>query len=321
MPDGDPWAVPAALDGERLDRVIALVSGLARSQVNEMMSAGMVSIGGRTSTQRSRRVRAGEKVVVTGSLPGAVVTPVDDRPLADFVEVFVDDEVIVVDKPAGVVVHPGAANATGTLIQALVGRYGDLSHLDVGDQAGRPGVVHRLDKGTSGLLVVARTEHARASLVEQLSKRSVSRRYVALVRGTVESDSGMIDAPLGRSARDPTRFSVVAGGREARTRYEVVARHAGPMESSELALALETGRTHQIRVHVAAIGHPVVGDPRYGGRSGPFRSLLQPERFFLHAASLGFDHPASGVRMEFDSRLPDDLVGALGQVKEAAAGL
>ena len=321
MPDGDPWAVPAALDGERVDRVIALVTGLARSQVNEMMSAGMVSIAGRTCTQRSRRVRAGEKVAITGSLPSSVATPLEDRPLASFVEVFVDDQVIVVDKPAGVVVHPGAANSTGTLIQALVRRYADLSHLDVGDQAGRPGIVHRLDKGTSGLLVVARTERSRASLVEQLSKRSVSRRYMALVRSVVESDSGMIDAPLGRSARDPTRFSVVADGREARTRYEVVARYGGPMESSELAVVLETGRTHQIRVHVAAIGHPVVGDARYGGRSGPFRGLLEPERFFLHAASLGFDHPGTGERMEFGSPLPDDLVGALGKVKDAAGGL
>ena len=320
MADTAAWAVPPALDGERIDRVIALVTGLARNQVNEMISARMVSVAGRAMSQRSHRVRAGEKIRITGELPVAAEAASEAGPLAEIALVYVDDDLIVVDKPAGVVVHPGAGNATGTLIQALVARFADLSPLGVGDQAGRPGVVHRLDKGTSGLLVVARTEAARESLAGQFANRTVSRRYVALVRGLIESDSGMIDAPLGRSQRDPTRFTVVAGGREARTRYEVVARHVGPMESSELALSLETGRTHQIRVHVAAIGHPVVGDARYGGRSGPFRGLLGPERFFLHADTLGFEHPSSRRRMEYTSPIPGDLVEALGKVRQAGDG-
>ncbi len=324
MTDPERWSVPPALDGERIDRVISLVSGLPRSRVNEMITSGAVSVGGRVLTQRSRKVREGETVALSvGSDPDQVW----DRPLSagpidaawpcdgfdrNALEVIhVDDEVIVVDKPAGLVVHPGAGNAAGTLVQALCHMFPDLAAMEGPGGEGRPGIVHRLDKGTSGLLVVARTERARQSLVGQFTRRAVSRRYQALVRGRLESDAGMIDAPLGRSPRDPTRFSVRAGGREARTRYEVISRFGGATECTHLALTLETGRTHQIRVHVSAIGHPVVGDARYGGRSGPFKGLLQPERVFLHAGTLAFDHPGSGLRMEFSSPLPADLSGVL----------
>lgn len=324
MTDPGRWSVPPALDGERIDRVIALLSGLPRSRVNEMISTGAVSVHGRVVTQRSRKVRLGDTVSVTASSDGyrAQDLPSADGdgtadPLADGLDdppvevIHADDEVIVVEKPAGVVVHPGAGNATGTLVQALCRRFADLEALEGPGGQGRPGIVHRLDKGTSGLIVVARTETARQSLVGQFARRTVSRRYQALVRGLLESDAGIIDAPLGRSPRDPTRFSVRAGGREARTRYEVLERYWGAAECSLLALTLETGRTHQIRVHASAIGHPVVGDARYGGRSGPFRNMLAPERVFLHAGTLGFDHPGSGLRMEFSSPLPTDLAGVV----------
>jgi 23S rRNA pseudouridine1911/1915/1917 synthase len=332
--DRQRWSVPPALDGERIDRVISLVSGLARSRVDEMISSGAVSVGGRVLTQRSRKVREGETVAVSAGI-GADVTQdrflaageaAADLPLAglddsDLEVLHADDEVIVVEKPAGLVVHPGAGNAAGTLVQALCRRFPDLRALEGPGGEGRPGIVHRLDKGTSGLLVVARTERARRSLVGQFASRTVSRRYQALVRGLLASDAGMIDAPLGRSPRDPTRFSVRAGGREARTRYEVIGRYRGATECTHLALTLETGRTHQIRVHVSAIGHPVVGDARYGGRSGPFKSLLRPERVFLHAGTLGFDHPASNLRMEFSSPLPADLSEVLAGLSRVAGSL
>jgi len=162
--------------------------------------------------------------------------------------------------------------------------------------------VHRLDAGTSGLLVVARSERARASLVAQLQARSVDRRYVALVAGTMEAPAGVVDAPIGRSGQDPTRMAVRADGREARTTYEVRERFTEPIAATLVACKLETGRTHQIRVHLAAIGHPVLGDPRYG------RSVaVRVPRPFLHAWQLSFDHPATGERVSFESPLPADL--------------
>jgi 23S rRNA pseudouridine1911/1915/1917 synthase len=198
-------------------------------------------------------------------------------------------------------VHPGAGNRDGTLVHGLVARYPDLAA--VGEPQ-RPGIVHRLDKDTSGLLVVARTEVARAALVAALAARELDRRYLALVWGVPEAPQGLIDAPIGRSNREKTRMAVAAGGREARTRYEVVATYADPASLSLLRCRLETGRTHQIRVHLAAIGHAVVGDARYGGRHQP---LADVPRFFLHAEHLGFIHPTTGERLEFDSALPPDL--------------
>jgi 23S rRNA pseudouridine1911/1915/1917 synthase len=219
--------------------------------------------------------------------------------------VHLDDHLLVVDKPAGLVVHPGAGQRTGTLVHGLLAHHPEV--LGVGPDPVRPGIVHRLDKGTSGLLVVARTQDAYESLVEQLSSRSVERRYLTLVWGCPEPATGVVDAPIGRSRRDPTRMTVSATGREARTRYEVRERFTEPIVASLLECKLETGRTHQIRVHLAAIGRPVVGDPRYKGA----RSSFKTPRMFLHAHTLAFDHPASGERVSFTAPLPIDLQGVL----------
>ncbi len=208
-----------------------------------------------------------------------------------------DEVVLVVDKPAGLVVHPAPSVKGPTLVDWLGERAG-------GGESDRPGIVQRLDKGTSGLMVVARDERTRSALAGQIKAREVSREYLALVEGALDSRTGTIDAPLGRDRRRRTRRAVRgAGEREARTHFEVI--EELPADTYARA-TLETGRTHQIRVHFAAIGHPVAGDPEYGtaGRHG-----LQ--RQFLHAATLGFTHPASGERLSFESELPPDLAAAL----------
>ena len=293
--------IPATLDGERLDRVLCLIWDLPRSEASELIASGAVRLEGRPVATRARRVAEGQELEV--SLPERPrSTALAGEPGGDDLAlVHVDDQVIVVDKPAGVVVHPGAGRSTGTLAQALLGRFPDLA--EAGDPQ-RPGIVHRLDKGTSGLLVVARTPAAHESLVAQLSARTVDRRYVALAWGTVETDAGVVDAPVGRRSGDRTRMAVVAGGRPARTHYRVLHRHD---EVTLVECKLETGRTHQVRVHLAAIGHPVVGDARYGGA----RATLPVERPFLHSAHLAFDHPTTGERCRFESPLPPDLEAVL----------
>ena len=296
--------IPPTLDGERLDRVLCLIWDLARSEATELIASGAVRLGGRPAGTRARRVVTGQELEV--DLPPArPATGIqgeaggDDLPL-----VHVDDDVIVVDKPAGLVVHPGAGQSRGTLAQILLGRFPDLA--GTGDPD-RPGIVHRLDKGTSGLLVVARSPAAYTSLVAQLGARTVDRRYLALAVGTVETDSGTVDAPVGRRSTDRTRMAVVAGGRPARTHYRVLARYAEPAEATLVECRLETGRTHQVRVHLAAIGHPVVGDGRYGGS----RQTIPVDRPFLHAAQLAFDHPTGDYRCRFESSLPADLEAVL----------
>jgi 23S rRNA pseudouridine1911/1915/1917 synthase len=299
--------VPAALAGERVDRFVAMLTGLARAEVAGLVTAGGVRVGDRVVTTRSRRLAEGEVVEVDLPAPGD--GPAGPSPEPDVVVpvVHADDQVIVVDKPPELVVHPGAGNAGGTLVAGLVARFPELA--GVGEPE-RPGIVHRLDKGTSGLLVVARTAAAYDSLVDQLSSRTVDRRYLALVWGVPEPPTGLVDAPIGRSSRDPTRMTVSASGREARTRYEVLRTFTAPVEAALLECRLETGRTHQIRVHLAAIGHPIVGDPRYRGARASFRC----PRPFLHARSLAFTHPGTGARVTFESPLPADLESVLARL-------
>jgi 23S rRNA pseudouridine1911/1915/1917 synthase len=306
--------VPASLVGERVDKAVALLTGLPRGAVTELVTDGRVAVDGQIVEVRSRTLSAGQLLRVD------LVPDHDDGPRADagveFGVVYEDPHLIVVDKPAGLVVHHGAGNHGGTLVDGLLARFpelADLADAGAGDRH-RPGIVHRLDKGTSGLLVVARTPEAFVSLSRQLREHTAGRQYQALVAGRVEADSGMVDAPIGRSPRQPTRMAVTRGGRPARTSYTVVRRYREPLEATLIEATLDTGRTHQVRVHLAAIGHPVFGDERYWGttpRPSGARALLAPGRLFLHAFRLSLDHPDGGDRRSWESPLPADLGAVL----------
>ena len=296
--------VGSALDGLRLDRAVALVADVSRSVAARLVATGGVHLNGAVVTSGTRRVAEGESLAVHIDLRD------DPQPAADpdvvFGTVFEDPDLIVVDKPSGLVVHPGAGHDSRTLVHGLLARYPDIA--GVGDPH-RPGIVHRLDRGTSGLLVVARTEWAHQLLVEQMRAHHPERVYCALVRGHPEAPAGLIDAPIGRSSRNPQRMTLTDRGRPARTRYTVERRYARPARVALLECQLETGRTHQIRVHLRAIGHPVIGDPTYGpGRADDAFGLSRP---FLHARSLSFSHPVSGRTVRAESPLPDDLAAVL----------
>jgi 23S rRNA pseudouridine1911/1915/1917 synthase len=334
--------VPPSLDGVRVDRAVALLADVSRSTVEQLIANGRVRLDDEPVRVRSRALRIGQLLAVELE-DDAAPRPPEADPSVEFEVVHADDHIIVVDKPAGLVVHPGAGNRTGTLVNGLLARFPDLALLaeptgvplpdglpssghvpgssrsggsTSGGSAGfratdpdRPGIVHRLDRGTSGLLVVARTPTATASLVAQLTDRTVERRYRALVHGTMESDTGIVDAPIGRSETAPTRMAVTQRGKPARTRYQVEARYSRPIPVTVVEATLETGRTHQIRVHLAAIGHPVVADELYGARRPvPGTGLDRP---FLHARSLGFVHPGTGEDVLWESALPSELQSVL----------
>jgi 23S rRNA pseudouridine1911/1915/1917 synthase len=284
------------LAGQRIDRVVALLGDVSRSEAAELIADGAVTVDEVAPAKPSERVDEGARVVFSVSRHSQTLEP---DPHVDFEVVYEDAAVLVVDKPAGLIVHPGSGAHSGTMVHGLLARYPEIGSVGAPE---RPGIVHRLDKGTSGLLLVARTEPALAALSRQLAERSVLRRYLTLVWGALASAEGLIDAPIGRSKRESTKQAVVVDGRDARTRYAVLESFEEP-ECTLLACRLETGRTHQIRVHLDAIDHPVVGDDRYGAR--PDRMDL--ERPFLHAETLGFEHPDSGEWMQFTTPLPADL--------------
>jgi len=293
-------AVPSALAGERLDRIVALIGDLSRAEASATIAAGGVLVDDQPAVSGKVRLLEGQVVSVD---PAAVPEP--EVPSSDisveFGVVYDDDAVIVIDKPAGLVVHPGAGNMEGTLVSGLLARYPDIE--GVGGDPIRPGIVHRLDAGSSGLLVVARTDEAAEYLIEQFADHSATRRYDAMVWGVPDAPHGIIDAPIGRNRADPLKMAVVTGGRPARTDYRVVGTYSSPALVSRLECRLETGRTHQIRVHLSSINHPLIGDPVYGQR----RPVLGLSRPFLHAAELAFDHPTSGQRVTFTSPLAPDL--------------
>src|SRR5687768_1477296 len=277
-------SVPAADAGVRLDRWLAThVPDLSRARLQALIDAGHVRVDGGIP-KPSRRLSGGERVSL--EIPAAPPETLTPEPIALTV-VYEDDEVLVVDKPAGMVVHPGAGHSTGTLAAAV------LAHAPGTAGVGgprRPGIVHRLDKDTSGLLVMAKTSRAYDSLTAQLVARTVTRRYRAVVHGRMKAGEGVVDAPIGRHPRDRIRMAVVSRGKRALTRYRVLERFS---QFSDLDVRLETGRTHQIRVHMASLGHPVAGDDLYGGRAGRAPLPVSPEGLALHAAELAFVHPRS----------------------------
>lgn len=298
--------IPPALAGERLDRIVALVTDASRSDAAALVAAGGVEVDGVRTYSGKQRLQLGQRIAVDESKLPTVALPEAD-PSINVTVVFDDEHVIVVDKPAGLVVHPGAGNPSGTLVNGLLARYPEIAAIG---ESHRPGIVHRLDVGTSGLMVVARSARAYHSLVYAIAQRDVGRVYRTMVWGHPVNPNGVIDAPIGRDHKDPMRMAVVVDGKSARTRYQVLTVFNSPVEASSLECRLESGRTHQIRVHLAAIGHPVVGDGTYGG----IRHGISSPRPFLHAAELAFIHPTTSEALEFISPLPDDLVAVEAQL-------
>ena len=291
----------ASDDAPRLDVLVATHLDLSRNHAATLIANGHVTVDGRAE-RASYKARGGETVVVDVPQSRGRDIAGEDIPIKI---VFEDEHLLVIDKAAGMVVHPAPGNWTGTLVNALKGRGGPLSE---GTGEGREGIVHRLDKQTSGLLLVAKTDLAHRVLGEAIQARKITRRYAAMVWGHLSGDQVTVEKPLARDPRDRTRVAVVAEGRPAKTDFVRLAR----FESVDLLRAhLYTGRTHQIRVHLSSIGHPVVGDDTYGGGGGRKLLALPTQRHFLHAAWLAFSHPMTKMSMDFRSPLPEDLSRAL----------
>jgi 23S rRNA pseudouridine1911/1915/1917 synthase len=310
-PEGMQRQVPQELAGLRLDQALArMFPEHSRSRLAAWLRDGHVLIDSAAGSPK-QKIWGGERIAVTEPPSPEGTAQAEDIALN---VVHEDESVLVIDKPAGLVVHPGAGNASGTLMNALLHRAPELAGVP------RAGIVHRLDKDTSGLLVVARTLEAQTDLVRQMQARSVKREYLALVHGWVHGD-GLVNAPLGRDPRNRVRMSVntLGGGKEARTRYRVIERYAG---ATLLECSLETGRTHQIRVHMQSLGHPLVGDPVYRSGRPSVRAaddaIGRFQRQALHAARLAFFHPESEELLQFESPLPEDLAGLLAVLKESA---
>lgn len=322
LPDGARRETLPVRPGEedRLDRFVAERLGLSRTRAQALIAGGRVQVDGRTP-RKSERVEAGSEVAVEVPPPEPVEMLPEDLPLSI---VFEDEHLLVVDKAAGMVVHPAPGHRTGTLVNALLFHVPDLP--GVGGRL-RPGIVHRLDRDTSGLLVVAKSDPAHLALTDALRRRRVKRLYRAACWGHLEESPVTVDAPVGRDPRDRKRMAVVEGGRHAVTRARVRERW---LRADLLDVALQTGRTHQIRVHLAHIGHPLVGDRVYGerwvrGMGGAERGWAleldrRTPRHFLHAAELVFEHPATGERMRFRSPLPEDLAAAAAWASSASGG-
>jgi len=294
--------LPAALAGQRFDAALAqALPQFSRSRLRGWIESGRVLVDGAPALP-TRKVRGGESVVVDAT-PDPRETAHAAQPIALAI-VYEDDALLVVDKPAGLVVHPGSGNWEGTLLNAL------LHHVPALSGVPRAGIVHRLDKDTSGLLVVAKTLAAQTDLVRQLQARTVRREYVAVATGDI-ARGGTVDAPIGRHPTRRTTMAVVTTGKAARTHYEVGERFGS---ATLLTCRLETGRTHQIRVHLAAIGHPLLGDPAYGRKGAiPF------SRQALHAARLALVHPVTGARCEWTSPLPPDLATLIASLRAAGS--
>jgi len=305
------FTVPPEVDGQRADRFISEAAGITRSRAQALIEGMHVTVNG-APARASQKMHPGYEIVLN-------VPPEDDEALvAEDIEMnilFSDPHIAVIDKPAGLVVYPAAGHASGTLMNGLKKRFGTLA--SVGSPL-RPGVVHRLDKETSGVMVVALTDQAYYSLVGQFKAKSTARTYMALVNGRLREDEGTIEAQIGRSVSDRKRMSTrTRHGKDARTHWKVSMVFPG---ATLLEVRLDTGRTHQIRVHFSSIGHSVLGDRTYGRklRLEYKGHRVSFPRQMLHARTLGFDHPASGERMEFSSELPEDFRQAIEELKALA---
>ena len=285
----------------RLDQfLVSQETGLTRSQLSRLIVDGQVKVNGR-SAKPSNKVRVGDTILLAVPPPKSTDVVAQDIPLS---VVYQDEHLVVIDKPAGLAVHPGPGHPDRTLVNALLALCPDIQ--GVGGEI-RPGIVHRLDKDTSGLMMVAKTHRSHIDLSNQIKAREVTKGYLALVEGIPCPLTGNIDAPLGRHPRRRTRMSVVVGGKEARTSYKTI-EHLS--RNSLIELYLETGRTHQIRVHMAHIGHPLVGDTLYG------KSSCLVNRHFLHAFHLAFKHPSTKQMLEFSTSLPPDLAAAVSTLRQ-----
>jgi 23S rRNA pseudouridine1911/1915/1917 synthase len=295
--------IAPAADGWRLDRALAdAVPTLSRERLKVLISAGAVSHGDTLARDPARRATAGSVFSVAVPIPTLPHNEAQDIPL---VIAYEDEHLIVIDKPAGLVVHPAAGNLDGTLVNALLHHCrGSLS--GIGGVA-RPGIVHRIDKDTSGLMIAAKTDRAHEGLAKQFADHSIERRYRAITGGVPRPAEGSVDAPLARSAQNRKKIAIVPGGKRAVTHYRTIQ----PLRDAALVeCRLETGRTHQVRVHMASLGHALLGDPVYGRAKGYPRQVLETigfRRQALHAARLGFIHPIKGDVMAFDSDMPSDM--------------
>ena len=298
--------------GERLDKALAEASGLSRERIKALLGEGRIALSGQTAAQASVKPRAGTpfRIAVPAAIPAEAAA--QDIPLTI---AFEDEHLIVVDKPAGLVVHPAAGNFDGTLVNALLHHCaGGLS--GIGGVA-RPGIVHRIDKDTSGLLVAAKTDAAHEGLARQFADHSIHRAYRAVVGGRPLPLAGTVRGAIARSATNRKKMALVEDGRgkHAVTHYRTIE----PLDSAALVeCRLETGRTHQVRVHMSSIGHPLLGDPVYGripSRLRPILARLEFERQALHAAELGFVHPVTGKSVQFSSDLPEDMVRLIGELR------
>ncbi len=286
--------------GVRLDKYISDNSEISRSYAAKLAENGDITVNGKKAEKKTK-VQSGDEIRINVPEPEALEAVAQDIPI-DIV--YEDDSVIVVNKPQGMVVHPAPGNPDGTLVNGL------LYHCSLSDINGvvRPGIVHRIDKDTSGLLIVAKTNEAHESLSKQLKERKAMRRYYCIVNGNIKEDSGTINKPIGRHPIDRKKMAVVAGGREAVTHFKVLERFG---QYTLVECVLETGRTHQIRVHMASIGHSIVGDPVYGAKKERFKTNGQ----LLHAKTIGFEHPKTKEVMEFDSELPEYFKDVLNKLK------
>lgn len=280
----------------RLDEFVRRRAGITRSRAQRLIQDGCVSIEGRPPQKAGQQLRIGQRVEVSLPEPSPIEAVAQDIPIEI---IYQDDCMAVVNKPRGMVVHPAAGNADGTLVNALLAK---LDHLSgIGGKL-RPGILHRIDKDTTGLLLVAKNDAAHISLSAQIAAHTVGRVYLAILQGNMKQEEGDVDAPIGRHPADRKRMAIVRGGREAQTHFKTLAQLNG---ATLIEARLRTGRTHQIRVHMASLGHPVMGDPLYGPRKCPLSGL---DYQLLHACRIAFNHPESGKRCTFAVEPPADFI-------------